>query len=273
MKVTEEVLTRRKFLANAGSIAAGLAIGGSLLVAGCSQATQTKEEMPKEEMSSKMGGMTHKLPWPYEKLDPDEVAELAYQNWYKGFCGYAVASAIIAPLQKKIGEPYTSIPLDALTYFHGGVVGWGTMCGTMIGAGFAASLIGGPGVGKTGEQIANEVIHYYAETELPNYTPKNPKLTTTPVKSKSDSPLCHISVGRWMKKADRGFWSPERKDRCARLSADVAVQTVKLLNELADGKFKASHELQPAIFNITAQSNCTDCHTAGVPAVNTKGNQ
>ncbi len=212
------------------------------------------------------------LPWPYKKLDIEEVGAIAYEKWYGSFCCAAVASAIILPLRKMIGEPYTSFPVESFVWGHGGVVGWGTMCGTMLGAAVAANLIAGPGVNKTGERITNEVINYYSETDLPVYTPKNPKTTGEIVKSKSDSPLCHISVGKWMKKADRGFWSPERKDRCARLSADIAMRTALLLNEWADDKFKPTHDLPALVYGITAQHNCTECHGTKVPEINTKGN-
>ncbi|MEW6107701.1 MAG: C-GCAxxG-C-C family protein [Nitrospirota bacterium] len=252
----EKKLSRREMIFGAGTVAAGAA----LLSTG----------VPK--LISKAEAKETPLPWPYKKLDLDEVADITYNQWYKGFCCNAVASGILVPLQKSIGEPYTSFPLEMLIMGHGGVVGWGTMCGTMIGAAVAANLIAGPGVNKTGERIANEVIHYYSETELPVYSPKNPKTTGVIVKSKSDSPLCHASVGRWMKKADRGFWTPERKDRCARLSADVAVKTAMFLNELADGKFKPTHDLPALVYNMTAQHNCGDCHGGKVPGINTKGN-
>ncbi|MEW6409181.1 MAG: C-GCAxxG-C-C family (seleno)protein [Nitrospirota bacterium] len=252
-------LSRRGLLMGAGKIAVG-ATGIAVVSAGWLGL-----------LSKAAAKEAPKLPWPYKKLDIQEVGEIAYSNWYKGFCCYAVASGILIPLQKKIGEPYTLFPVESLVWGHGGVVGWGTLCGTMLGSSIATSLICGPGVAKDGEQIANEVIHWYADTELPIYTPKHPKAEVK-VKSKSNSPLCHVSVGRWMKKADRGFWTPERKDRCARLSADVAMQTVKLLNEWAEGKFKAGHKLPALVHNITAQHNCMECHGGKVPEVNTKGN-
>lgn len=251
-------LSRRDILLGAGKLAVGAA-GIAVVSAGGLNPL------------SKVEAKETPLPWPYKKLDPDEVAEIAYNHWYTGLCMNAVLTGILTPLRKKVGEPYTSFPIDSFVWGHGGVVGWGTICGTMLGAATATNLICGPGVAKTGEQIANEVIQWYSETDLPIYTPKSPKAEVK-VKSKSDSPLCHISVDRWMKKADRGFWSPERKDRCARLSADVAVHTVKLLNEWADGKFKAEHKLPALVYNVTAQHDCADCHGGKVPEVNTKGN-
>jgi hypothetical protein len=255
----ENKLSRREILVGAGKLAAG--------AAGIAIATSIRPNLLLNAEAKEAA-----LPWPYKKLDPKAVAEITYNNWYKGFCCYAVASGIIIPLREKIGEPYISFPVESLVWGHGGVVGWGTLCGTMLGTSVATNLICGPGVAKDGEQIANEVIHYYADTELPVYKPDAPKVTSAIPISKSNSPLCHVSVGKWMKKADRGFWSPERKDRCARLSADVAVRTVELLNDWADGKFKAEHKLPALVYNITAQHNCTECHGEKVPDINTKGN-
>jgi len=232
-------VSRRELLAGAGKLAAGIGIisAGGLSVVSGAEAKGAE------------------YPWPYKKLDPAHVANLAYENWYKDFCCYAVASAILAPLQEKVGEPYTSLPLQAFRWGHGGGVGWGTMCGTLFGAGMAASLA----AGSDGEKIINDVIQYYASTELPIYKPAAPKGVFKNV-SKSDSPLCHVSVGRWMKKEGVEFFSPERKERCARLSADIAVETVRLLNLWADGKYQPTHGNQAKTHNMTAQNNCGDCH-------------
>ena len=258
-RLEEKSLTRRSLLSGAGKIAvvgAGIAaVSGGLSLFSRAEAKGTP------------------LPWPYEKLDPDEVAEIAYQDWYKMLCGAAVISGIFTPLKKKIGEPYVSFPIESFIWMHGGVVGWGTMCGTQMGAAVAANLIAGPGVFKNGEKISNEVIQWYSDTDLPTYTPKKPKISAAIPKSKSGSPLCHVSVNKWMKTADKGFWTPERKDRCARLTASVAAHTVKLLNEYwKNGKFETDLKLPAAIYNVTSQHNCTDCHGTKVPEVNTTGN-
>ncbi len=212
------------------------------------------------------------LPWPYKKLNPEEVGDIAYNQWYTGFCMNAALTGLLKPLQKSVGEPYTSFPIDSFVWGHGGVVGWGTMCGTMLGATCAANLIAGPGPLKIGEQISNEVITYYANTELPIYKPKTAKFDFLPPTSKSDSPLCHVSVGKWMKKTNNGFWSPQRKERCARLTADVAMRTAVLLNTWADGKFKQENPIPAVTYSVTAQHNCDECHGGKVPEVITTNN-
>ncbi len=241
----QEGLTRRDLILSAGKVVAGAAIitaGGLTLVS---------------DAESSKGG---KRPWPYTKLDPDEVAKWAYEDWYRHFCCHAVAASILSALQKKIGEPYTSIPLDAFQFGHGGVVGWGTICGTLLGAGIATGII----ASHQGEKIANDVIAWYASTQLPIFKPDKPKAHIKNV-SRSDSPLCHISVGRWMKKENVKFFSPPRKERCARLSADVARQTVILLNAWADGKYKPTHGSQAKTHQMPTMNNCTDCHGSNIP--------
>ena len=54
------------------------------------------------------GGSTEKWPWPYIKLDPGKTAELAYNEWYRVFCGEAVISSFFSQLREKVGEPYIS---------------------------------------------------------------------------------------------------------------------------------------------------------------------
>lgn len=237
-------ISRREALIGAGKVAAGAAIatvGARIL-------------MPAAEARAAV------FPWGYKKLDLEQVGEIAYEAWYGKFCCQAVASGLMIPLQKSIGEPYASLPLDAFKWGHGGAVGWGTLCGSLTGVGIATGLIAGP----EGEAILNDVIAWYANTELPIYKPKNPKAAIKNVNS-SDSPLCHISVGKWMKKEGVAFASPERKERCARLSADVAMYAAKLLNDRADGKYKPMHGANVKDHGITTQLNCMECHGDKVP--------
>ena len=139
-------------------------------------------------------------------------------------------------------------------------MGGGALCGSLTGAGIATGFI----AGHAGEQILNDVILYYTETNLPIYKPAKPRAQVKNVNA-SDSPLCHVSVGKWMKKEGVKFFSPPRKERCARLSADVAIKTVMLLNAWADGKYKSTHGSNVGDNGITTQLNCTECHGDDVP--------
>ncbi len=201
-------------------------------------------------------------PWPYRKIDPGKAAVIAYENYYKNGCCYGVASGILIPLRETVGSPYTLLPLDAFGFGRGGVVDWGTTCGALLGAGFAASIA----AGKKGEEILNEVMNWYCDTALPVFAPQNPRAAIKTV-NKSDSPLCHISAGKWMKMEGVALSDPRRKERCGRLSADVAMKTAQMLNLWADGGFEAKHGVQGKIYGIPTQNNCAECHGAALPAV------
>jgi len=246
-------ISRRDLIAGAGKLAIGSAIAASALSVGfdVKDADASKESL--------------KWGWGYKKIDPKEAGDLAYNLWYKGCCCYAVAGALILPLRKKIGGPYKGLPIDAFRFGHGGVIGWGTICGTLLGAGIATSFI----AGKTGEMMLNDIIAWYTETKLPEYKPKHPKYKGPMPVNISDSPLCHVSVGKWMKKADKSFKSPARRDRCARLAADVAIYTVKILNQWVDDGYEYYMENEPQVakYGITAQNDCMECHAKGIPGV------
>ena len=101
---------------------------------------------------------------------------------------------------------------------------------------------------------------------MPVFVPKTPKVTTELVKTTAESPLCHVSVGKWMKASGFHIGSAERKDRCARVAASVAFHLVELLNDWHDKKYQATATHKPVKeFGITAQMNCMDCHGSDVP--------
>lgn len=257
------ILSRRDLLKGAGRISAvgGIALmsgTGFGILSGCGDSSTKTVTAGSAESAV--------LPWPYVKLDAvslKNVQETAHDSWFKGFCAFATLGGIMTQLREKVGEPYTSFPMEAIIYGHGGTAGWGGTCGTIIGAGMAASLSAGP---KVGESILNEVIKWYTETQLPIYKPDNPKASITTV-STSNSPLCHVSVGKWMKKEGVGFLSPQQMERCARLSADVAGRTVEYLNMEVDRQFTAASKSQVTLNGMPSQNNCTECHGSTVPSV------
>jgi len=260
MKGEKREITRREVLIGAGTIAAGAAVmstGVASLVT-----------------NAKASGVTT---YPYKKLNLDEVGRIAHDTYFTKFCAETVITGLFKPLAASVGEPYASFPLDAMFWGHGGMMGWGTGCGTLIGAGTAIGLItandntkvttpSGRAPVPVGEAIINDVIAYYASENLPQYKPANSKADIKN-QSISDTPLCHVSVGKWMDKEGVGFFTMQRKERCARLSADIAMYAATLLNEWADGTYKPRNEpLANALDNgITSQNNCDECHGDNVP--------
>ena len=207
-------------------------------------------------------------PWPYEKLDPSVTAELAYKEWYRVYCGDAVISSVFSQLREIIGEPYTSFPIDAFVFLEGGMVSWGTVCGSNAGANIVANLIIGPRTqgAEDGHLIGSEIMEWYCNAAMPVYIPKDPKITAELPHTVSESPLCHVSVGKWMTVSGKGLSSPERKDRCARTAASVAYRLVELLNDWKDGKYEYKGAWKPvSMHGINAQPNCMECHATGAP--------
>ncbi|RJQ55460.1 MAG: C_GCAxxG_C_C family protein [Nitrospiraceae bacterium] len=249
-------LSRRELITATGAAAIGAALaqlGGGIV---------SKAEAKAE---------TNKWPWPYEKLDPAKTAELAYNEWYRVFCGAAVISSVFSQLAEKIGEPYKSFPVDPFIVLEGGMAGWGTICGSVAGANIASNLIIGPRIAgpdcEHGHTIGSNIMQWYSEANLPVYVPKTPKANKEKmVRTTSSSPLCHISVGRWMEAANKPLGSPERKDRCARVAASAAYKLVEDLNAWKDGKYKENVGWVAAkSVGITGQQNCTDCHGSNIP--------
>jgi hypothetical protein len=247
-KIIEHGVSRRGLLKGAGIMA-----GMTALTSGGLSLLTTADAK---------GGFTEKWPWPYVKLDPKKTAELAYDEWYRVFCGAAVISSVFSQLREKVGGPYTAFPVDAFIFLEGGVSGWGTICGSNAGANIVSNLIIGPRTAgsEDGMLMGSEMMQWYSDSSMPVYTPNVPRVKSAIPKTVSNSPLCHISVGRWMKASGKDFNSPERRDRCARVTASVAYHLVELLNGW-NGHTYATKGIIPAkSFGITAQQNCTDCH-------------
>ncbi|KAF0185202.1 MAG: cytochrome c subunit A [Nitrospirae bacterium] len=209
-----------------------------------------------------------KWPWPYVKLDPAKTAEIAYNEWYRVYCGAAVISSIFGQLRQKVGEPYKSFPIDAFIFLEGGVSGWGTICGSNLGANIVSNLIIGPRTGESedGMLMGSEILQWYSDAQLPTFKPKNPKFAGEIPTTISNSPLCHISVGRWMKASGKELKSPERRHRCACVTGSVAYHLVELLNEWKDKKYDTKGEIPAAAFGIQTQMNCGDCHGGNIPS-------
>lgn len=250
-EIGEPELSRRRFLANTGKAAVGLAIGSlGLSLAGCS-ATTTAGQAKQETLPA--------WPWTYVKLDPNAVAKRAHEGFYQGACCYATANALLTELRNKAGFPFTQIPTDMFKYGEGGVVGWASLCGTVNGASAVICLVSPKEVyGK----LVNELMGWYTQTAFPLYVPEGQDKLVTSV---SGSPLCHVSVTNWCKVSKAGAESKERAERCARLCADVAKHAAEMLNDQADGKFAGTFKLPESV------TGCMSCH--GKTAMNnTRGN-
>jgi hypothetical protein len=145
-------------------------------------------------------------------------------------------------------------PFHMMGYGHGGVGGVGSTCGAFNGGAAAIGLFVRDAVLR--DAMIQELCMYYEQTELPIFKPKDdefPRMETV----KPESVLCHISSGRWRMEADVKISSPKRKDRCRRLTADIAAKTADLLNRYhTDNTCAFAPLTQPT-------ATCFDCHSPG----------
>ena len=252
-------ISRRKFLSR-GAMAVGAAgatvaaTGGLGLLSGGMAAAQTPTCATVPGVIKHPDGT-----WGYTPLDPNVCAERAYRAWYGKYCAYASFDGVIGELQDALGSPYTNIDPHMIKFGAGGISGWGTICGTGLGASLAVNIVAGT---ATGSAMAKDLLAYYSAVALPDYVPVGtPVYPYTPPASASDSPLCHVSVGKWMKLSGNLFGTAERKERCARLSGNMAKKAAELLNDWHAGTYIAGAWGGPTGTGMTGQNNCGDCHT------------
>ncbi len=180
-------------------------------------------------------------PWPYVKLDVERARKLGHQGYYEKNCGYGPFYAIISMLQEEVGYPYDQIPMGTLAIGGGGFVGEESVCGTVLGAVTAISLI----VGEDYGPLAREVMDYYKETPLPtdkaNEYAKNHEFLVDDYLSDEVLPQsiagsvdCDKSKEVWIDESGYEMNDDERKERCARLTGDIAAKAVEVLNAWHD---------------------------------------
>lgn len=259
-------MDRRKAM----KIAAGAIVGGGAGVFALSAAFKP-EYQPLEEVK-KVEYKNVNTSWEYHQLDPQVTAELAYKNYDSGSCMYATFKSIISQLSEKYGEPYSSFPLHMMKYGHGGIGGFGTVCGALNAAGAVIGLF----VAEKPVQdlLISGLFRWYEESSLPEFTPQAATLGFTPPKSVSGSTLCHASNTIWGNESGYKVNSDERKERCRRLTADVTSRLTVMLNEYFSNNYvTGAHENESVrtcvtchgetgkLVNTNAKMSCEPCHS------------
>ena len=165
-------MKRRKAM----KIAAGAIIGSGAGIFTLTNAFRP-EPMPLEESRN----LEYKDPgnnWTYHALDPALTAELAYEHYESSSCMFAAFKSIISQFADKFGEPYSSFPFHMMEYGHGGIGGFGTVCGALNAA---AAVIGLFITDKTTrDSLITDIFRWHEQTALPGFKPQNPKRDITP---------------------------------------------------------------------------------------------
>jgi hypothetical protein len=257
--------TRRRFIGAAGL---GGALGGSFL--GSRLAIDAVAGQPSAE----------DLNWEYVELKPELVAAETYRLWGGNGCMYAIFKAVFEAWQKASGTKVV-FPFHMMRYGHGGVDGWGTLCGALNGAAAAVGLFVLDRQQR--EKLNGELFSWYENAELPIYEPTDASMdlrlgdpvtnqlkgASKIVASKSQSVLCHISVSQWCAKAEQETYSNERRERCRRLTADVAIKAVEILNNhIKHPVHDSKHPVPTAKENAPktiGKMKCSVCHGVDSP--------
>jgi hypothetical protein len=238
------MLNRRQILSSLGLTTA------TSLLTGCSEIANGS---PKQESvdASSAAALCKADIWRYAALDPAEAAAEAYRRYSDGGCMYGVTCGVLTALAKKQGLAQSPFPLHMMRYGAGGVGHWGSLCGTLNGGAAMFGLFEHDK--KQYESLITELFSWYEQTALPVYAPKDKKDDSPFVTTVSASVLCHLSIGKWSAKSGAEVGSPEVKERCRRLTADVAAKTVELLN--------ANLQKSCKFAGLTSEAKtCNSCH-------------
>ena len=197
-------INRRRFLTSA---AAGTAAGAAVTVAVSAQ-----------------GGESHPR---YVPISPDKVSALAYKIYPEGACMYATVKSIVSLISEKDPAAVPLMFFDMFKYGHGGCGMWGTLCGGCNGGAAVIGLFHQDKMVRDG--LIDQLFCWYETVELPRFVPSGAEGNDFP-KAEPQSVLCHVSIDSWCKKAKQEPFAAERKERCRRMTADVAKKVVELLN-------------------------------------------
>ncbi len=265
----KEKITRQDFFRKSAIITTGAGVA----------AVGTGFLFPKKARAE---GLVETWPAPYDTLDVETVRINAHDDYCtegKGCC-YAAFNAMVKLLRTQLPATFPSFPNEIMVYGHGGVAGWGTICGAVNGAAALISLVCDK---ATSDQLVSELCGWYTQALIPSdisndYAVAGDKYTATKsdevlTQNESGSVLCHVSCTKWCEASGVAINDAKRKERCARLTGDVAAKAAELLNDHYGSGFTAEyvapagiascmacHSAEGAHKNVASKSDCNQCH-------------
>jgi hypothetical protein len=245
-------LSRKQFLRTGTKVAAGVAVGATVL----------------GSIEGKHLGASVKYPewpWAYAAMDVERVRILGHDSYWSGKgCSYGAFHALMEELRTVIGDPFTGFPDEIMIYGHGGGAGWGATCGAINGAAALISLVTTKAVA---DKLNSELYGWYTQAELPTATSNQyaveqrygvNKINEALLQNIAGSPLCHVSVALWCDESKYKVGTTERKERCGRITGDCAAYAAQLLNDELTGQFNPFYTVPPEV------AACQACHGSGM---------
>ena len=199
--------SRREFLKSVGKVAVAASVASAI------------------PMSAMAEAPAH--PYTYAKIDPEVAADRAYARFSElGGCCVGVVAGLVDCLAESVGAPYTEFPVKM---FQNGAAGYGqnSLCGCLGGA---AAVIGLVCESADSKAVLKEVMDWYKTSTLPTYDRGTAPAVAQVVPG---SPNCADSLMQFFTAAPQINYDmkhPDRINRCACLTADVARKTAEALN-------------------------------------------
>ena len=201
------IQSRRDFLKNVGKVAVAASVASVIPMSAMAEAPAVH-------------------PYTYAKLDPEAVADLAYKRFSElGGCCVGVVAGLVESLAA-VNPDFAQFPVKM---FQNGAAGYGqnSLCGCLGGA---AAVIGLVCESADSKACLKEVMDWYKTSTLPTYDRGSAPAVAQVVPG---SPNCADSLLQFFTAAPQINYDmkhPDRVNRCACLTADVARKTAEVLN-------------------------------------------
>jgi hypothetical protein len=266
--MSDNLMSRRRFLVGAGTVAAAAGLAG----VGLAKVADPADAAP-----------APLLAWPYptaaaDQPNPEAMARRAFEVYMgQAGAGRGCAEATWWPFVEFLAATnattWATLPANIFRFGAGGVAGWGTICGTLNAAASMINMVVANGTHRT--TLTNGIFQYYAETALPtNGAWKSYQkalglstdwaVTTLPLEnvpsSTANSPLCHSSLVQWTMTTGAANGGPLQKDRCGKACFDVARKLAEMLNEYFVALTATPTHSPAAVPLDPAVAACGACH-------------
>lgn len=184
------------------------------------------------------------FPYSYSPVEPLDAGNAAYAAYFASGCAYGAFAGVVSSVVAAGNDAELArFPLAVSTYGKGGLAGARSLCGAINGGAMAISMFHGTENAededsKLRDSLIQQLSEWYKTAELPVFTPETAVIESAgglhmdvPTVA-AGSLLCEESCSVWEQATGHERDSRERKERCARLTADVAVKVVELLNSV-----------------------------------------